>query len=56
MTMEELLKKINDNKQSVLAEWEVYKEEGYDIALEEEYYDEGYVNALTWVMDIIKEG
>ena len=55
MDMKELVKRIEENRQSVIDEWKVYKEEEYEIPLEEEYYDEGYMNALKWVMKIIKE-
>lgn len=55
MTMEELYRKIIENRSSVFEEIEVIEENGYYYPIEEERYDEGYLTALNWVCSMIEE-
>lgn len=54
MTMKELYKEIVRARESVFDEIEEIENNGIDYPLEEERYDEGYVNALNWVAGMIE--
>jgi len=53
MTMKELELKIRENRTQIYEEHEEYEDNGWDLPLEEQYYDEGYVSALEWVLKLM---
>ena len=54
MNVEELLCKVCTQRSSMYEEQERLEDEGLDLPYEEQMYDEGYMNALTWVIDLVR--